>query len=67
MMTESGPWIPQCGVIGDLDELFQGPGGVKSLIGVGARKERKQKQDNSFREFGCKEEPKHGALLEKVE
>ena len=40
MMTESGPWIPQCGVIGDL-ELFQGPGGVKSLIGVGARKERK--------------------------
>lgn len=41
MMTESGPWIPQCGVIGDLDELFQGPGGVKSLIGVGARKERK--------------------------
>lgn len=41
MMTESGPWVPQCGVIGDLDELFQGPGGVKSLIGVGARKERK--------------------------
>lgn len=41
MRTESGPWIWRCGVISDLDEQFQGPGGVKNLLGVGAREERR--------------------------
>lgn len=39
---ESGPWIWQCGVISDLDEQFRGPGGVKNLLGVGAREERRR-------------------------
>lgn len=37
MRMESGPWIWQCGVIGDL-EWFQRPNGV--LNGIGSREEQ---------------------------
>lgn len=47
MRKENGPWVWQCGVIGDLDEQFQAPSGVRSLIGVGSREKERTGIRNS--------------------
>ena len=63
-MTENGPWIWQC----DLDERFQGPSGVKSLIGVGSREKEKKRIRNRFKKtfsgsFIARRSPKMGYVV----